>query len=398
MADQAKNILIGLFVIAAIAIVIFILLFLHPSVGDEGQVLHVRFADIDKVTLGTRVTYGGKPVGEVIEIKEAQDANVQERISEDGYIYLYELTLQVDSSVKVYNTDQILLRTSGLLGERSVEISPEPKKPGQELYLVNQQVLYANETGSVEETLKELKKVTEKIEGTLDAIKFTFTDINKLNTLEKLDKISQNMSEITTSLNQPQKIKDILNNLHDVSSKTNHSWRKVDDALQTANNVLTKFDKSASDLQLITAQVQSGEGNLGRLFMRDDLYLQLNALLNKGETLFDDISTYGLLFQNNKQWQRLRARRANLLSKLSSPQEFRNYFSEEVNQINSSLGRICMVLGETECCDQDFLEDQEFRKVFAELIRRVKAMENSLQMYNQQVVDRDVKKTELCGE
>lgn len=398
MADQAKNILIGIFVIAAMTLVIFVLLFLHPSVGDEGQVLRVRFADIDKVTLGTRVTYGGKPVGEVIEIKEVNDPTVQDRLGDHGFIYLYELYLQVDSSVKVYNTDQIALRTSGLLGEKSVEISPEIRMKDQSFYLVNDQILYANESGSVEETLKDLKKVTDKLEGTLTSVKDTFDNINQLKLLEKINKTAQNLSEITTSINNSRRWSEMLNNFHAISQKVNESWVKVDEVVARTNTALAKFDTSLLNIQAITTQAKSGNGTFGRLFMRDDLYLQLNALLNKGSTVFDDIGTYGLLFQNNKQWQRLKARRANLITKLSTPQEFSNYFSDEVNQINTSLARINMVLGETECCDcyEDFLEDEEFRKVFADLIRRVKAMEESLQLYNQQVVDRDIRKTELC--
>ena len=42
MADQLKNFMIGLFVTAAVGVVIFILMFLHPRIGDEGRILHVR--------------------------------------------------------------------------------------------------------------------------------------------------------------------------------------------------------------------------------------------------------------------------------------------------------------------------------------------------------------------
>lgn len=399
MADQAKNILIGIFVIAAMTLVIFILLFLHPSVGDEGQILKVRFADIDKVTLGTRVTFGGKPVGEVIDIKEVDDPLVQDRIGENGYIYLYELQLQVDSSVKVYNTDQVLLRTSGLLGERSVEISPELRQPGQPLFLVNDRVLFANESGSVEEMLKDLQKVSDKLQGTLTSVKNTFDNVNQLKILDKLNKTAQNISEISTSINNSRKWSEMLHNYHAFSENINKTWVRFDEAVAKTNRALEKFDASLLNLQNITNYANRGEGTIGRLFMKDDLYLQLNALLSKGSTLFDDINSYGLLFQNNKQWQRLRAKRVNLLSRLASPQEFRNYFSEEVNQITSSLGRINAVLCEVECCDCDsYLEDSEFRKVFAELMRRVKTMEESLRLYNLQVVEKDVQKTELCWE
>ena len=86
MADQAKNILIGLFVLAAFAIITFMLLFLHPTVGDESKRYKVEFADIDKVNIGTRVTYGGKPVGEISEIKYIEDPKAQ-RKGKNGHVY-----------------------------------------------------------------------------------------------------------------------------------------------------------------------------------------------------------------------------------------------------------------------------------------------------------------------
>src|SRR5688572_2913484 len=114
MPPNNKNMMIGAFVLGAAALVVFILLFLHPSLGDESQILYVRFADIDKVNIGTRVTFAGRAVGEVKEIKLIE----KERggPSDDfGHLYMYELKLAVDSHLKVYDTDEVALRTSGLL-------------------------------------------------------------------------------------------------------------------------------------------------------------------------------------------------------------------------------------------------------------------------------------------
>jgi phospholipid/cholesterol/gamma-HCH transport system substrate-binding protein len=96
MADQFKNMMIGIFVLAAFAIIIFIMLFLHPNVGNEGKTLRVRFADIDKISAGTRVSFAGKPVGEVIRIDEVDKS---ERVDHDGIVYVYELVLAIDSGV-----------------------------------------------------------------------------------------------------------------------------------------------------------------------------------------------------------------------------------------------------------------------------------------------------------
>lgn len=388
MIDQAKNIMIGIFVIAACTIVVFMILFLHPTVGDERKVLMVRFANIDKVNIGTRVTFAGKPVGEVVSIHELPDA-INERKPHDGLIYAYELKLRVDSSVNVFSTDEISLRTSGLLGEKSVAILPLPPIPGHPLELVNNEVIYATETGSVEDTLKEFKFISGKLEKSLDNINEVFEKMREEKFWENLGDTAHHLSSISGALNQPANLSEIVTNFHTLSSRVLKTWDVVD---HSAKNI----DVMTTNGREIIANVKAGKGTVGKLFMSDDLYLRLNSVFSKGETMFNDINHYGLLFNLDKGWQRLRARRMNLLSKLSSPQEFRNYFNDEVDQISTSLSRVSMVLDNNASVPPCILaEDRSFLKVYAELLRRVKEIEESLQMYNQQLMDCNTRKTEL---
>lgn len=361
MADQAKNILIGLFVIAAFAIVTFMLLFLHPTVGDDSKRYRIRFSDIDKVTIGTRATYGGKAVGEVVEIKIVEDPD-HPREATNGSIYLYEVTIVVDSSVEIYNSDLVTLRTSGLLGEKSVAITPQPPKPGVVLEPVGtKNVIYADETGSVEQTLKEFKEVSDKFEETLNAILTTVQDINNEHIVQKVSDAVQNIVEITKVLND----KDVL------------------------RNILTNAEN-------FTADLAKHEGTLGQLIKKDDLYLRTNALFSKAEVALNDINHYGIFFASDKNWQRARARKANLLCSLRCPQEFKNFFNDEVDSIYTSLARVTNVLEESTnfgCCVEN---NPNYKIVFAELLRRVKQMEESVQFYNQQLMEPETCITELC--
>lgn len=393
MNDITKNALIGLFVVAATAVVILMILFLRPTVGDDGQILKVRFADIEKISLGTRVTYGGKPVGEVTAIKEIDLGKDLRKPGKDGYIYLYELTLTVDSKVKVFNTDQISSKTSGLLGEKSVEISPEPAKPGEKVYLVNDRILYANETGSVEETLKEFKQLSDKIEETLDSFKFAIDELNKNKFWDKLVTTAKNLQELTSGLNTPHNIENVTSFLRHIESVSDSldkpdQWNNIMSRIEGATS---SFEKSAKNLHLVTSEVRQGKGSLGPILMKDDLYLQIRSVLNKGETVMDDINHYGLLFQNDKRWQRQRARRVNLITRLSTPESFQNYFDDELNEISTSLARLSYILQDVECAPYYpyFMEDDCFRSAFAELLRRVKTMEESLELYNHQVVEQN---------
>lgn len=386
MPDQAKNMLIGIFVVAACAIVVFVLMFLHPSVGDEGRLLRVRFANIDKVTIGTRVTFAGKPVGEVIAITELPDADTERR-SINGYVYVYELTLRVDSGVNVFNTDELSSRTSGLLGEKTVAITPGAAKPGEELRLVNTEIIYATETGTVEETLKEFKELSDKVELVLDNINDAFAKLNEGKFWENLGKSAADISDALTTLEEDkfwENLGKTAANLNEISTSLNNKeqWK----------NILANVDE-------ITNKINTGKGTVGKLISDDELYLRVASFLSKGETTMNDINHYGILFHLDKGWQRLRARRMNLLQELSTPQEFRNYFNDEVDEIHTSIARVSMLLEELQsqpsCCYLDLLTNPEYKKVFAELMRRVSQLEEEVRMYNQQVVDTAVHKTEL---
>jgi phospholipid/cholesterol/gamma-HCH transport system substrate-binding protein len=429
MASSIKNILIGLFVTAAIGIIIFMLMFLHPKVGDNAKTLRVRFTDIDKVNVGTRVTFAGKPVGEVISITELPEART-ERLNQNGDIYVYELTLKVDSGVDVFNSDDVMLRTSGLLGERNIEINPNPLKPGQELVKVEDEILYAVQTSSVEDTMKEIGQLSQKFGIVLDDFHMLMETIKEENIVGKIGKSIQNISNITDTLNQPEKwkhtvdnifdlsdravnswasidrsvynildlserahrswntIEDSFNNFHTLSQKVNHSWGAVDQIIcgfQTVSNNAVDFSETAKH---IISETSQGNGTLGQLFVGNDLYLRLKSILHKGEIVMNDINSYGLLFHSNKRWQRLQSRRLRLLETLWNPNEFARYFNEEMDQISTSLSRVSMVLDEGEYYPNTLFNNPNFVERFSELLEKVENMDENLKMYNEQVIDK----------
>lgn len=375
MRDQVKNMMIGIFVIAAFAIIIFIMLFLHPNIGNEGKKLRVRFADIDKISEGTRVTYGGKPVGEVVSIDEIVKKG-EDRLEHNGFIYVYELTLAIDSGVNVYLTDEITSRTSGLLGEKSVSIMPIPVKNKEKLILVTDQILYATESGTVESTLKEFKELTDKVDIALNNINDALKKLRDAQFWENISKTAKNASDITDSLNKPKELEEIVSNILDFSKSIN------------------EMTKSTNE---IIANVQKGEGTIGKLLVKDDMYVQLSSLLSKAETTLNDVNHYGILFHLDKGWQRLRSRRLNLMQTLRTPQEFRNYFNDEIDSISTSLSRVSMVLEKTdeECPTMELWQNPEYVKVYGELIRRVAELDEYIRMYNQQVMESKTKVTEL---
>jgi phospholipid/cholesterol/gamma-HCH transport system substrate-binding protein len=459
MTSAIKNVLIGIFVLIALAMIVFILLFLHPSVGDNAKTLHVRFTDIDKINVGTRVTYAGKPVGEVVQIREIPEARV-DRVEHNGNVYVYELTLKVDSGVNVYNTDEISIHTSGLLGERNIDITPFPLKPGETLYLMNNETIYASTGPSVEETLKQFGQLSKKIDILLENVNGIIEDVKNDQIVSKISRTAQNVLDITDSLNQPDRLRKIVDNFWDLSNRAHRSWDTVDQSLNniyalthqahgtlntideaaehvksisknareswksidqtlsnfhllskrvnhswlTVDDTLHQFHAASLNTNAFTEQIKqiinyvgSGQGTIGHLFIGNDLYLRLKSILHKGQVVADDINHFGLLFHLNKEWQRLNARRLKLLQRLSTPTQFANYFNRQLDEIQTSLSGVSVVLDETACYPQSLLHDPTFTKRFGDLIKKVEAVEDSLKMYNEQVVDQEINEEQNQG-
>jgi phospholipid/cholesterol/gamma-HCH transport system substrate-binding protein len=403
MTVLIKNVLIGIFVLVAAGIVTFMLLFLHPTVGDNGKTLHVRFTDLDKVNTGTRVTFAGRPVGEVVRIQEVPDARFNTEADADGDVYVYELELKVDSGVNVYDSDQIVIRTSGLLGERNIEINPRPILKGQEARLVENEIILAHPSGSMEGILKVFNAVAKKFEIVLDDAHEVVDSIKKEEIIAKVAKSIQNIVEITDALNQADKLKEAIENFAHLSHSVNESWTLADRSLRNihhltenaniswakVDNTLDQFNGVGRSANEILAYARQGKGTVGRIFMSDNLYLRLKSVLHKGETVMDDIKTYGILFQSDKRWQRLQAQRLQLAKRLNNPNNFSNYFNNEVDQISASLARVSVVLNESEYYPNGIQQDPQVKRDFADLLRKVEGMQETLKLYNESVIAED---------
>src|SRR6185295_16583109 len=97
MRDSTKNVAIGSIVCVAIVLISWLLVSLHPTFGDGKHRVRVRFSNVDKIGKGTRVTFAGRPVGEVVCIELLPEARTKD--ARQGEIFAYEVTLQIDSQV-----------------------------------------------------------------------------------------------------------------------------------------------------------------------------------------------------------------------------------------------------------------------------------------------------------
>ena len=394
MIDYMKNMLIGLFVVVACALVVGIILFLEPSVGDGKETLVVRFSNVNGLSLGTRVMFAGKPVGEVVAIQQIPHAREQPT-DELGQVYFYQLILHLDSSVHVYNTDEITVQTSGLLGEKSIAIIPRtPPKGVKPTLITSKTPIYAESVDPLESALNELAQLSDKVEESLDKV-IAWIDQNGHELGGAIRAFDDAMTEATitlTRVNQTHLIDEFKLGVQNfaVAMRDIHSAMddlSSEDAFRNLAVTLQNTQKASGSFNQIMNSISSGEGTLGKLFMDEDTYLRVTAILSKLDTTMNDVNHYGFLFNLNKEWQRTRLKQATILNALKTPQNFRDYFNKEVDLINTSMSRLSMLVERAENTpnNQQIFDTNAFQRDFAELMRRSQALYDNLKLYNEQL-------------
>jgi phospholipid/cholesterol/gamma-HCH transport system substrate-binding protein len=402
MTDQLKNTLIGLFVACAIVIAVSLVMFLDPNVGDGKKVLKVRFANIAGLGVGTRVTCAGKPVGEVATISEVPNAR-HLPTDERGKVFLYELELKVDSSVQFYSTDEIAIRTTGLMGEKSIAIIPNAVGKTS---MVSDEIIFANSIDPLENTFAQVSKAAGNLQSTVGHLDGWFLENQKnlADSIKSFDKTMARMSTVLESIHDEKLIASLKESSDLLAANLGllHNALEEDGLLHKTANLVNNLDQTVTYfntegvqtlryMNQISRDIATGTGTIGRFINSDDFYLRLSSVMGKTETLMNDINHYGILFQYDKSWQRSRTKRANQLKALETPGEFRSFFEGEVDTIQTSLGRLSELLDRASNVDtrDKIFQSDEFKLGFGSLYRKVQSLTDTIKLYNEELVQKD---------
>jgi len=354
MKEHHKNLLTGIFVIAACVLIVTVILFLEPQVGDGKKTVHVRLSNVSKIYVGTRVSYGGRPVGEVIAIETIPDAR-EEKTDHLGRLYFYDLTLKVDSSVDIYSCDQICIQTAGLLGDKSIAIVPRPARKGSKPFLVNDKILYGDALDPLETAFHEMSTVSQKMQNTMNEV-----NIWMQNFADDTGKALQNFGSSMGRLDQ------VLGTLQ-------------------SGDFLDTTQACVRNLSIISDKISKGEGNIGKLLEDQNLFVRLENLVSKANILMDDVNHYGILFHTNRGWQRLRTQRMNQISDATTPKAVTAILASELNDINLAMARLQTIADSVESNPK---EKEQFQQVYLELKNNAKNLLDNIQLMTESIAEK----------
>ncbi|WMJ73108.1 MlaD family protein [Cytophagaceae bacterium ABcell3] len=247
---------------------------------------HVVYDNIDGLTASNPVLINGFNVGRVNNIKFQPASN-------DLLV-----TLDVDKNIPLTDSTYARLTSSDILGGKSIELFIN----NGTRVLKNGDTLIAQKDHNITQQLSEkampllsnidstIIKVNQmfgrdmenSIQGTMGSIQNASKDLEEIlsNNKYKINSISTNLANLTNSLKETER------SIKPVISKLNAIADSLDDA--DIKRVVDNANQSLSNLEQITAKIDRGEGNLGKLVHDSTLYNNLSSSLYDLDNLLID--------------------------------------------------------------------------------------------------------------
>ncbi len=267
---------VGLFVFVGLAVLgALVVQFGRVNEGFKTYyTITVQFPNASGLLRGSDVLLAGAKIGRVF-------GGPKLRPGSEGVF----VPLRIFDYVQVPVGSKFLVGSSGLLGDRFVEVRPPPGKPEKFLHK-DAQVAGARETG-MDDLTREGGLLVKDLRDTVKNVDGTFTRLN----------------EQALSTANMESLKSTLDRLNQTSGTLAESSKKIDGVLEKADATMASSKKAADDVQLAIAdarktlaeatdlirEAKSGNGLLATILTDQGLAKDLRALVS-------NMRDHGVLF------------------------------------------------------------------------------------------------------
>ena len=275
-SEKTLELKVGAFVLAGLA-VLAALVVQFGRVGEGFKTyygLTVRFPDASGLLKGSDVLLAGAKIGRV-------SGGPRLVPSGEGV----EVPLRIFDYVKIPAESKFTVGSSGLLGDRFVNVSMPPGAP--ENYIARETVIEGTRETGLDDLTREGGFLVSDLRK---AVQNVNTTISRLNT-ETLSEA--NMANLKTS----------VENLNTATTALAQSSQKIDGVIEKAGGTMDSAKKAADDVQVAIAdarktiqaateviqQATSGKGAFAALLTNQDLAKDLRALVS-------NLRAHGVLF------------------------------------------------------------------------------------------------------
>lgn len=280
-----KELIIGVCVLAALAILIFGIDFLKGiNVFKAANYYEVSYTNVQGLDVSAPVTVNGFKVGQVREMRYDYD--------HPGHVVV---EISLDRELQVPEGSKAVL-VADLLGTGSIDLQLAPGKNmipvGTRIEGVQQKGLMDNVS---ENLLPSIEPIFPKIDTLLTSANTLVGDPHLPVALARLDAITANLEVTTRQLNATMsqmpnvaaKVNTLADNLITMSNDLTALSGQVKDL--PVDSIARELQATAANLHALTNDLNNSESTLGQLMHDRKLYDNLNSTVSSLDSLFVDI-------------------------------------------------------------------------------------------------------------
>ncbi len=301
----SKEFKIGVVVTVAIGLFIWGFNFLKGSnLFSHKYELYAVYPKIDGLIEANPLLVNGFKIGQINKISLVKIKNGQ-------YGVLVKFLLTEDVAIPKHSVARAI--SSDLLGSKAVEIIYSHET---ELVKSGDTLIAETEEGLKTSVSKQLAPLQQKIEGLLSSVDSVMTVVQVVlndKTRENLSKSFESIKKAIQSLektayklddlvaSEKLKISSILTKLNTLAGMLEKNTGKIDnvianfstlsDSLAKSNlkSAIDEADKTLAELNKLVAQINAGQGTIGKLAKNDSLYNNLNKASEDLDKLMKDL-------------------------------------------------------------------------------------------------------------
>jgi len=279
----------GIFAIVVILLFIFGYSYLKgTNLLDNQRVYHVKYNNVEGLAVGAPVTINGYQVGKVQNIDFANGS---------GDLVV---TFSVEKDFKFSRKSIVQIYSSGFIGGNNLGILPDydPNDIAQKGDTLNGII----QQGILDQVTGKLAPLEAKIQSTLTSLDTLLISVNEVlddDSKENLRRTISNLSATVTefrgasrSMNQllgdnKEKLGNTIANL----DKTTENFARLSDSLAEieVGKMVQELEGTLERFNNIAAQIESGDGTIGKLLKDDELYDNLAGASLQIEKLLEDM-------------------------------------------------------------------------------------------------------------
>ena len=285
----SKEIKAAFFVLSTILLFIFGFNYLKgSSILDKQKTIYAVYDEVDGLLVGANVMINGLSIGNVTELDFLPNSTK------------ILVTLKVKDKLNFSSKSTASIYETGVLG--GLAISIEPVFERESIVKTGDTLMSSVRPGLTELINRQIEPLSRQLQSTITSVDSIFTGASNVLNRQTQEEIKESISVLTSAINainnssliieetltsKNTQINNTLDNIENISSNLSN----VSDELNSfgLSSLLTNLEVSVDGISSIVDKLDSDNSTLGKLINEDEVYNNLNSSIESLNILINDI-------------------------------------------------------------------------------------------------------------